>query len=162
MKRLVASIMTVSMAMLSITAHAERIQTLSEVQSQLAGQKLELAQFQTELKKTSTARRGWITLTVAAGVVSAIAALPGIFATYGGVQNMAKGVPFLGDPDNGGAFMIPVIIAGTAVSAGAGVGAYKSFQQVQLRSSDIKALQAKIEAKLADIEKAEQLIKSIN
>jgi hypothetical protein len=162
MKRLVASLMAVSMTLLSFTAQAQQTPNLPEVQTQLATQKADLAEFQKELRKATFARRGWITIMVATGVLSFIAALPGVFATYGGIDNMSHGAPFLGHSESGGAMFLPVIIVGTATSVGAGYGAYKSFRKVQLRAADIKILEGKIQDKLADIEKAEQLAKALN
>ncbi len=133
--------------------------TIEGLQAQLADQRQELAVAKEQLKKAKLARAGWVTLTVATGAIALLTALPGVVSTVGGIKNVAQGQQWLGDPDSGGAIMIPVIIVATAISAGTGYATYKGYQKIELRTTDIEALLEKISKKEADIAQAAELLK---
>lgn len=173
MKKMLTILTSLTMTVASTAAFAsseqqnaqgdsQGVEVASDLEGQLANQQARLVEFQESLKKAKRARAGWLTLTVTAGAVSVVAAIPGIMMVSGGVKNLSNGVQFLGDPDNGGGFMIPVVIATTAISAGSGYGAYKSYQQIELRDADIAALLKKIEAKQIEIANTQELLKTMH
>jgi len=149
----------IAMSFFASTAIGQNM-TVAGLQAQLAEQKQELAVAKEELRKAKIARAGWVTLTVASGAVALITALPGVVSTIGGIKNVAQGQQWLGDPDNGGAFMIPIIVVSTVISAGTGYATYKGYQKIELRSADIERLIEKINQKEAEIAQAEDMLKT--
>lgn len=133
-----------------------------QVAQKLKTEKAELVDLQGELRKAQRSRNGWVVARLAAGTVSVLAAIPGVIVFTNGIANVAKGQQFMGDPDNGGALMIPVVIVTTAVSAAAGVGAVKAHEQVEMRAQDIARLNKSIEDKLALIAQHESLLGTLN
>lgn len=170
MKKLIKTAVALSVAFASVTSHAQSFghateqtdsQQTAPLRLQIAQQKKELDLLHRQLTQKRLARNGIVAVTVASGVVAVLAAIPGIVVLAGGAKNLANNVNFMGDPDSGGTIMIPVVIATTAASAGAAFGTYEGYKSIQMRDSDIKALTAKVEAKMIEVNKAYELLQSM-
>jgi hypothetical protein len=162
MKTLALSLLTLSLTLVSLTSHGQGIPlSPQEIRIQLAQQVSALKAFQTELKNVQLARRGWITVTLATGLISVVSSLPDVTANFPGLEGSLIKHPFalhIGTDEN---ITIPIFFLGSAVSVGTGYGTYRTFEKIRLRSTDIAKLTDKIDSKLADLEIAATLLDEV-
>lgn len=163
MKPFVFSLIAVSITLISLKSYGQGARILSpqEIRTQLTRQTSELKTFQTELKKVQTARRGWITVMLAYGLVSVVSNMPDVTASFPGLEGSLDQHPFamhIGSDEN---ITIPVFFLGSAIAVGTGYGTYQKFEKIRLRSKDIAKLINKVDSKLADLEIAMTLLEEV-
>lgn len=168
MKTFAKSVLILSMLVTSTQVHAQTATSavsVEAVRSQLATQKQELSDLRSALTKAEAERKENVQIALAAGTVSALVALGGVFFTVGQSKMI--------DPDNTflyvttpGAKPFPsasqVLVLGGSTAV-AGIGLYKvkkSLDVATLRRADAQALQVKIAQKLSEIETAEKILQA--
>jgi hypothetical protein len=161
--RVLMAVSLVATTTFTTVAQAEeaKIQTVEQAQQDLENQKAQLEELQKSLTLAKWSRAGYMTATIGLGLVSVITAIPGVMMVVGGTKEVLNGRRFLGDPDNGGALMVPVVIVTSLGSAGAAAGAYATYQRIELKASDIKILLKKIEDRKNKIAETEEIIKTM-
>lgn len=150
MRKLITSLLAVSVAFSSVTSMAQQSSTILQIQSQLTEQRTTLEGLQEQLRVAKDERREMVMITVALATLSVISAVPGVKMAITRVKGQQPSIPTLSK---------------TVVRVGAplvlAVAASNSFATVRLASSDIDGLNKKIQSKLAEIDQAEQLLKTV-
>lgn len=131
--------------------------------SNLASQKESLYALEDSLKSAKAAKRNWTILTVSAGVLTVLTAIPSVVVSINGAKNLIQGERFFGDPDSGGKLLGPFAIASAVIP----VAIYKygvkpGYARVQMRTSDIEKLLAAVEEKKSEIANTEALLESLD
>ena len=122
-----------------------------------------LSQLNKKLRSAKFDRNMNIVFTATMGTMSALLTIPGLTFAFGGRKAYIR---LTGDEYSRHNYLVDTnstsAIGMSALSVATGGVAYLSYKEVELRSADIEGLLTAIELKMADIEKANQLLSDIN
>lgn len=137
---------------------------LLELRNDLYRQKSQLMEVQSILRKQQLDRNGWTTLNVAARLVTVVAALSAVHLAYSANELALPARVSLDSAQSHNNRIISIVVSTAVIAASAiaiGDGKNDVFHEMKIRSVDIKRLSAKVGEKLANIQKAEELLRNL-